>query len=102
MVDDQLVTPGDLEATTRSVLDALVDQLCTADDHDSLSKVTGGGIQLQVRAGRYGSRLGNVEVRKKGLATPYDRLVVVVVRLESGRHGAFFSDYPHDGGKTGV
>ena len=43
-----------------------------------------------------------MNVKKKGLATPYDRLVVVVVRLESGRHVAFFSDYPHDGGQAGL
>ena len=59
-------------------------------------------MQLPVPADRFASRLGNVDVKKKGLATPYDRLVVVVVRLESGRHVAFFSDYPHDGGKAGV
>ena len=41
-----------------------------------------------------------MKVTVKGLATPYDRLVVVVVRLESGRHVAFFSDFPHDGSKA--
>ena len=38
----------------------------------------------------------------KGLATPYDRLVVVVVQLESARHVAFFSDFPHDGSKAAL
>ena len=91
LVGDDLVTP-DLETTTKEVFDGLVDVLYTADDHPSLSKVTSGGVELPLPADRFGSRLGNVEVSKKGLATPYDRLVVVVVRLESGRHVAFFSD----------
>ncbi len=43
-----------------------------------------------------------MRVRRKGLPTPYDRLVVVVVRLESGAHLAFFSDFPHDGSKTAL
>ena len=101
LVGDDLVTP-DLETTTKEVFDGLVDVLYTADDHPSLSKVTSGGVELPLPADRFGSRLGNVDVSKKGLDTPYDRLVVVVVRLESGRHVAFFSDYPHDGGKAGV
>ncbi|GAB2591813.1 hypothetical protein [Microlunatus antarcticus] len=101
LVDDPLVS-ADLGTTTKAVFDTLVDQLYSAEDNPSLSKVAAGGVQLPVPADRFGSRLGNVDVRKKGLDTPYDRLVVVVVRLESGRHVAFFSDYPHDGGKAGV
>ena len=61
-----------------------------------------GGVQLGVPAGRSASRLANVDVDVKGLDTPYDRLVVVVVRLESGRHVAFFSDFPHDGSKAAL
>ena len=101
LVGDQLVDP-DLATTTTRVFDTLVDQLYSADDHPSVRKVSEGGVRLTVPADRYRSRLGDVAVKKKGLATPYDRLVVVVVRLESGRHVAFFSDYPHDGGKDGV
>ena len=101
LVGDDLVAP-DLGTTTKKVFDGLVDVLYTADDHPSPSKVTDGGVQLPLPADRFASRLGNVDVSKKGLATPYDRLVVVVVRLQSGRHVAFFSDYPHDGGKAGV
>lgn len=101
LVGDDLVAP-DLPTTTKQVFDRLVDVLYTADDHYSVGKVTTGGVQLSVPADRFGSRFGNVAVKKKGLATPYDRLAVVVVRLESGRHVAFFSDYPHDGGKAGV
>jgi hypothetical protein len=101
LVSDPLVKP-DLGATTRSVFDALVTQLYSPDDHDSLSKVSSGGVLLPVPAGRYDSRLANVNVAKKGVATPYDRLVVVVVRLESGRHVAFFSDFPHDDSKDAL
>lgn len=102
LVGDALVVPGDVPATTTSVFDALVDRLYTAAQHPSLSKVSSGGVMLGLPAGSYGSRLGNVNVQTKGLETPYDRLVVVTVRLESGRYVAFFSDYPHDGGKAGV
>lgn len=102
LVGDGLVTTGDLPATTRSVFDALVGQLYSADDRYALSKVSDGGVQVAVPVGRAASRLANVNVRRKGLATPYDRLVVVVVRLESGRHVAFFSDFPHDGGQAAL
>jgi hypothetical protein len=102
LVSDPLVTPGDLTATTRSVFDALVGQLYATDDHPSLSKVSSVDVQVPVPAGRSASRSANVNVRVKGLATTYDRLVVVVVRLESGRHVAFFSDFPHDGSKAGL
>lgn len=101
LVGDQLVDP-DLGTTTKRVFDTLVDQFYTAEDHPSLDKVSSGGIQLQAPADRYRARFGNVAVDRKGLDTPYDRFVVVVVRLESGRHVAFFSDYPHDGGKPGT
>jgi hypothetical protein len=37
-----------------------------------------------------------------GKGTPYDRLVVVVVALRSGRHVGFFSDFPHDGSKDAL
>ena len=40
-----------------------------------------------------------MNVHLPGLATPYDRLVVIVVQLRSGRVVAFFSDFPHDAGK---
>lgn len=102
LVGNGLIVPGDLPATTKAVFDTLVDQLYTAEDHPELNQVADAGVQLAVPADQVGSRLGNVAVRKKGLDTPYDRLAVVVVRLESGRHVAFFSDYPHDGGKAGV
>ncbi|GAA3567829.1 hypothetical protein GCM10022197_25020 [Microlunatus spumicola] len=102
LVGDDLVTAGDLGATTKAVFDALVPQLYSAGDRYSLSKVSDGDVQLPVPADRLSSRLANVDVRKKGLATPYDRLVVVVVRLESGRHVAFFSDFPHDGSKAAL
>jgi hypothetical protein len=102
VVSDPLVTPGDLGATTRSVFDALVGQLYSAADHPSVSEVSEGGVQVGVPPGRSASRLGSVDVRAKGLATPYDRLVVVVVQLESGRCVAFFSDFPHDGSKDAL
>ncbi|MGI3786652.1 MAG: hypothetical protein ACRYG2_38395 [Janthinobacterium lividum] len=102
LVPDPLVTPDDLTATTRSVFDALVPQLYGADDHHSLSKVSSDDVEVPVPAGRSASRSADVDVKVKGLATPYDRLVVVVVRLEGGRHVAFFSDFPHDGGKDAL
>jgi hypothetical protein len=102
VVGDALVTPDDPGATTRSVFDTLVDQLYVADDHPSVRKVSSGGVQLPVPAERLGSRFGNVEVRRRGLDTPYDRLAVVVVQLESGRCVAFFSDFPHDAGKPAL
>lgn len=102
LVDEPLVRGDDLTATTRAVFDALVGQLYAADDNYSLSKVSDGGVQLGVPAGRSASRLANVNLDVKGLDTPYDRLVVVVVRLESGRHVAFFSDFPHDASKTAL
>ncbi len=102
LVPDALVTPGDLPATTRTVVDTLVPQFFSTADHPSLSKVSEGGVQVPVPADRYASRLANVDVRVKGLPTPYDRLVVVVVQLESGRPVAFFSDFPHDGSKDAL
>jgi len=102
LVGDDLVTAGDLRATTKAVFDALVPQLYSAGDRYGLSKVSEGGVQLAVPADRVGSRLANVDVRRPGLDTPYDRLAVVVVRLESGRHVAFFSDFPHDGSKAAL
>lgn len=102
LVDEPLVRGEDLPATTRAVFDALVGQLYSPDDRSSVSKVSEGGVQLAVPAGRSASRLANVNVDTKGLGTPYDRLVVVVVRLESGRHVAFFSDFPHDGSKAAL
>jgi len=102
LVGDDLVTAGDLGTTTKAVFDALVPQLYSAGDRYSLSKVSDGGVRLAVPADRVGSRLANVDVRKQGLDTPYDRLAVVVVRLESGRCVAFFSDFPHDGGTAAL
>lgn len=102
LAGDPLVTPGNLRATTTSVFDALVAQLYSARDHYSLSKVSEDDVAVSVPAGRASSRLANVDVKKKGLATPYDRLVVVVVQLESGRHVVFFSDFPHDDGQDAL
>jgi hypothetical protein len=102
LVPDALVAPRDLAATTTSVFDALVPQLYSAHDHPRVSDVSTDVAPGSVPDGRSASRLANVNVREKGLATPYDRLVVVVVQLESGRHVAFFSDFPHDGGKVAL
>ncbi len=102
LVGDSLVRDGDLQGTTTAVFDALVDQLFSAADDPSTSKVSDGGVDLALPADRYAARLGNVDVDVEGLKTPYDRLVVIVVRLESGRHVAFFSDFPHDGGQDGL
>jgi hypothetical protein len=102
LVPDRLVTPRDLSATTSSVFEALGTALYSDDDHPSLSKVSSDIAPGSVPEGRSASRLANVIVRVKGLATPYDRLVVVVVQLESGRHVAFFSDFPHDGSKVAL
>jgi hypothetical protein len=97
LVTDSLAAPGDLPRATRAVFDALVPQLYSPDDHYSLSKVSNDGVRLSVPLGRASSRLANVDVRKKGLATPHDRLVVIVLQLDSGRYVAVFSDFPHDG-----
>ena len=102
LVADPPATPGDLRTTTRSVFDALVAQLYTADDHFSLSKVSEDDVQVPLPPGRSATRRANVDVHKRGLATPYDRLVVVVVPLDSGRYVAFFSDFPHDGDAAAV
>ena len=102
LVGEPLVKPGDLPATSAAVFDAVVGWLYTAADHHSLSQVSKDGVQVPVPAGRAASKLANVDVEKKGLATPYDRLVVVVVQLESGRCVAFFSDFPHDGGQDAL
>lgn len=102
LVGDPLVTPGDLTATTTAVFDALVHRFYTADDHYTLGKISQGAVQLALPADRYDSRLANVSVKQKGLDTPYDRLAVVVVRLDSGRHVAFFSDFPHDDSKAAL
>jgi hypothetical protein len=96
LVGDPLVTTGDQTATTTAVFDGLVHRLYSTADHYSLSHVSSDGIDVAVPAGRASSRLADVVVRRKGLETPYDRLVVVVVRLDSGRQVAFFSDFPHD------
>lgn len=102
LVSDYLVKPGDLPGTTRSVFDALLPQLYSPDDHFTLSRVSQDRVQLPVPAAQLSSRLADVDVKKKGLATPYDRLVVVVVRLQSGRHVAVFSDFPHDDSKAAL
>jgi hypothetical protein len=102
LVGDGPVTRGDLPATATAVLDALVPQLYSADDHYSLGTVSDDDAQLGVPTGRSATRLANVDVRRKGLATPYDRLTVVVVQLESGRCVAFFSDVPHDASKAAL
>ena len=102
LVGDPLLKPGDQTATTTAVFDALVHHFFAAADHYSLSHVSTGGVEVPVPTGRASSRLANVDVKRKGLATPYDRLVVVVVQLESGRQVAFFSDFPHDGGQVAL
>jgi len=102
LVPDPMVTPGDVGETTRSVFDALVPQLFSTTDHPVPGRVSSDEVRVPVPPGRSSSRLANVKVTVKGLATPYDRLVVVVVRLGSGRHVAFFSDFPHDGSKAAL
>ena len=102
LVPDALVTPRDLGATTRSVFDALVPQFYSTADHPSVGDVSTDVGPGDVPAGRSASVLANVDVQAKGLATPYDRLVVVVVQLESGRDVAFFSDFPHDDSKAAL
>ena len=102
LVTDSLAAPGNLPTATRSVFEALVPQLYSPDDHYSLSEVSTDGVRLSVPTGRASSRAANVDVRKKGLATPHDRLVVVVVQLDNGRYVAVFSDFPHDGGNAAL
>lgn len=101
LVGDDLVR-ADLAGTTKAVFDSLVSQLYSAADRPSLGNVSDGGVQLPLPADRFASRFGDVDVTVKGLATPYDRLAVVVIQLQSGRYVTFFSDYPHDAGKAGV
>jgi hypothetical protein len=102
LVDDSVVAPDDLPKTTASVFDALMALNYSADDHPTLSKVSQGAADVAAPPGRAYTRQANVTVKRPGLATPYDRLVVFVVRLESGRHVVFFSDFPHDGSKAAL
>ena len=102
LVDDAIVRPGDLTTTTSSVFDAVMAFSFSPTDRPTLKKEAQGPATIPAPVGSAYSRQADVHVRLNGLPTPYDRLVVVVVALQSGRHVAFFSDFPHDGSKEAL
>lgn len=93
---------ADLRRTTSGVFDLLASALYDAGDRARFTQQSDGPAQVRAPTGAAWTQQADVRVRRAGLPTPYDRLVVIVVRLEGGRHVAFFSDFPHDGSKQAL
>lgn len=102
LLDDSVVDAGDLKGTTASAFDAILDLSYSKADRVRLEKQSAGPATISAPTGAAYTQQADVHVDRKGLATPYDRLVVIVVRLENGRHAAFYSDFPHDGSKAAL
>ena len=101
LLDESSVAP-DLRTTTADAFDLFVSALYTREDRATFAKQTDGPAQVLAPDGSAWTQQADVRVKREGLPTPYDRLVVIVVRLESGKHLAFFSDFPHDGSKKAL
>jgi hypothetical protein len=102
LVDDGLAGGGDLKGTTSDVFDRIFSLSFQADQKPRATKQSNGPAQLAAPSGSAWTQQADVRFTVPGLPTPYDRLVVIVVRLESGKVVAFFSDFPHDGGKDAL
>ncbi|SEP75138.1 hypothetical protein [Microlunatus flavus] len=101
LLADSAVDP-DLATTTGDAFTGLLSAFYDPADHPSPGKQTNGPQPLRGPSGAAWTEQADVRVERAGLPTPYDRLVVIVVRLESGQHVAFFSDFPHDGSKQAL
>ena len=96
-VDEHYVR-DDLDTTAEAVFRSLYDALYFDADHPSLTNSSEGPeTDLSIPSTNVYAVTGEVHVKRAGLTTPYDRLVVFVVQLRSGRYVAFFSSFPHDG-----
>lgn len=101
LIDSSSLSP-DLRTATSDVFDLFTSALYTREDRATFAKQSDGPAQVAAPSGAAWSRQADVRVKREGLPTPYDRLVVIVVRLEGGQHVAFFSDFPHDGSKQAL
>ena len=101
LVDGSTLSP-DLRTATSDVFDLVVSALYTREDRATFARQSDGPAQVPAPTGAAWTQQADVRVKREGLPTPYDRLVVIVVRLEGGQHVAFFSDFPHDGSKQAL
>lgn len=101
LIDGPTLSP-DLRTATSDVFDLFVSALYTREDRATLAKRSDGPAQVSAPSGAAWTQQADVRVEREGLPTPYDRLVVIVVRLQGGQHVAFFSDFPHDGSKQAL
>lgn len=99
LVDDGLSAGGDPKGIASNVFDRVFSLSFSADQKPRATKQSDGPAQLAAPSGSAWTQQADVRFSVPKLPTPYDRLVVIVVRLESGKAVAFFSDFPHDGGK---
>ena len=99
VVDDAVGAPGDLPGTARAVFDAIVELGYTRADKPEVTNRKTSAVAISVPPDAVATYSGRVEVQRQGLPTPYDQVVVVVVRLKDGERVAYFSDFPHDGSK---
>ena len=101
LIDGTNLSP-DLRTATSDVFELVIAALYSGQDDVTFAKESDGPAQVPAPAGSAWSRQADVRFKRPGLPTPYDRLVVVLVRLEGGQHVAFFSDFPHDGSKQAL
>ncbi len=91
-----LVTAGDLEATGRKVFTITRGQLFSRQT-TTVTKVAAQPTDLGP-GGKAMVVSGEVHYRVPGVPSRYDRLLVVVVALPDGTHGAVASSRPNDSG----
>ena len=94
-LDDRLLGSGDLAHIANQALTALLPY----DYAEAKPKVKKGKIQDLTGVAPDGRGVllsAEVHVSKKGVASKYDRVVLVVVKLKSGRHVTWFAEQPND------
>lgn len=99
---DPVLSDGSMADVTETVFNAVAYAAYRSDQRPRFSKRSSAAAQLAAPAGAAWTQQADVRVTVKDLPTPYDRLVVIAVRLESGKVVAFFSDFPHDGSKQAL
>jgi hypothetical protein len=97
-LDDRLLGSGDLTHIASQTLTALLPY----DYAEAKPKVKREKVQNLTGLAPNGRGVllsAEVHVSKKGVASTYDRVVLVVVKLRSGRHVAWYAERPNDSPK---
>ncbi|HEY0238521.1 MAG TPA: hypothetical protein VGC37_07750 [Friedmanniella sp.] len=96
LLDGSLGHADDLERSAREAFRSFYRASFTEVDSPSLSDEVGEPFRVHGPDARAYRHRARVHVHRKDLATTYDLVSVVVVRLRSGRVAALYSDLPED------